>query len=222
MAVRVMLAFGNMLFAEGISRLLDGDKNISVIETFKPDAKCTAKELDSIAPDIILADFGTLYNSLPDLEKLRKKSRVILIDTNCGRDNLVTAILKKKLSGVLLGNSTAQQLKKAVQVVANGELWIDRNSFNDLLSGINALGNDKLSMMSGREKEVIALVGQGFRNKEIAGRLNISEPTVKAHLSRIFQKLNVRTRSELVSYAIKNNDMSNYISLNNRSGESNA
>ena len=95
-----------------------------------------------------------------------------------------------------------------------GELWIDRVSFNDLLSGMNALGNDKLSMMSGREKEIIALVGQGFRNKEIAGRLNISEPTVKTHLGRIFQKLNVRTRSELVSYSIKNNDMSNHSGLN--------
>ncbi len=215
MAIRVMLAFGNMLFAEGISMLLDGDKDISVIETLKPDAKCTAHALGSIAPDIILADFGTLYNSLPDLEKLRKKSHVILVDTNCGRDNLVTAILKKKLSGVLLGNSTTEQLKKAVKVVANGELWIDRVSFNDLLSGMNALGNDKLSMMSGREKEIIGLVGQGFRNKEIAGRLNISEPTVKTHLGRIFQKLNVRTRSELVSYSIKNNDMSNHSAFNN-------
>ncbi len=209
MAIRVMLAFGNMLFAEGISRLLDGDKDISVVAALKPEDRCTAKELDSIAPDIILADFGTLYNSLPDLEKPRKKLHVVLVDTNCGRDNLVTAILKKRLSGVLLGNSTSQQLRKAVKVVANGELWIDRNSFNDLLSGINALGNDKLLTMSGREKEIIALVGQGFRNKEIAGRLTISEPTVKTHLSRIFQKLNVRTRSELVSYAIKNDDMGN-------------
>lgn len=220
MAIRVMLAFGNMLFAEGISRLLDGDKDISVIETLKPDAACTAQKLGSIAPDIILADFGTLYNSLPDLDKTKTKSRVILIDTNCGRDNLVTAILKKRLSGVLLGNSTAPQLKKAVKVVSKGDLWIDRVSFNDLLSGINALGNDKLSMMSGREKEIIALVGQGFRNKEIAGKLNISEPTVKTHLGRIFQKLNVRTRSELVSYSIKNNDMSNHSGLNNHTVQS--
>ena len=53
----------------------------------------------------------------------------------------------------------------------------------------------------------MALIGEGFRNKEIAQKLNISEPTVKSHLTRIFQKLNVRTRSELISYAVKNNEL---------------
>jgi DNA-binding NarL/FixJ family response regulator len=112
---------------------------------------------------------------------------------------------------VLLSNSRPVLLSKAVRSVAKGEIWIDKQTFKNLLNGINALSKDKDSRLTDREKEIIFLTGEGFRNKEIAKRLNLSEPTVKTHLSHIFQKLNIKTRAELISYAIKNSDINNSI-----------
>ena len=112
---------------------------------------------------------------------------------------------------MLLGNSNSSLLVKAIKSVAKGEVWIDKQTFKNLLNGINALGKEGPVALSGREKEVVALIGEGFRNKEIAYKLHISEPTVKTHLNRIFQKLNVRTRGELISYAIKNSDVNSVL-----------
>jgi DNA-binding NarL/FixJ family response regulator len=154
-------------------------------------------------------DFTTLYNGLTDLEGLdtEKKHPFILLDTNCGKDNIVSAILKKKVSGVLLGDSGSALLKKAIRAVARGDIWIDKTTVKNLLYGIKALDKDKTATLTTREKSIVDLVGKGLRNKEIAHRLHISEPTVKTHLYRVFRKLNIRTRSELITYAIKKNDM---------------
>jgi DNA-binding NarL/FixJ family response regulator len=206
MKKRVILAFSNTLFSEGIRKMLDGDGDLS-IEILKDESEYPYERLETLKPDVILTDFVTLYNSFPELERNNKKFPCILIDTNCGRENLVTAILKKKISGILLNGSGIELLRKAVRSVANGEVWIDKQTFKSILNGVNSLSGDKMSALSGREREIVGLIGHGFRNKEIAQKLHISEPTVKSHLTRIFQKLNVRSRSELVSYAIKNNDM---------------
>lgn len=208
--VKVMLAFANMLFSEGIRRILEGDKDIAISEVLESGSECHVDRLVSLNPDVILTDFTTLYNTFPGIENSSRKFHFILLDTNCGRENLVTAILKKKISGVLLSNATPTLLKKSIRSVSKGEVWIDKQTFKDLLSGINAIDRDKTATLSDREKELVVLIGQGLRNKEIAQKLNISEPTVKSHLTRIFQKLNVKTRSELIGYAIKNNDMTGF------------
>ncbi len=207
MDVKVMLAFGNMVFSEGVARILEPEKNINASEALVPGEVCEVEKLRSLGIDVLLTDFTTLYNQFPDIETGSRSFHIILLDTNCGRDNLVAAILKKKVSGVLLSNSNPALLVKAIRSVAKGEVWIDKQTFKNLLNGINALGKDGAVSLSGREKEIIALIGEGFRNKEIAFKLHISEPTVKSHLNRIFQKLNVRTRGELISYAIKNSDV---------------
>ncbi|OGP23649.1 MAG: hypothetical protein A2X99_12095 [Deltaproteobacteria bacterium GWB2_55_19] len=211
MVVKVMLAFGNMVFSEGVSRILEPERDVRVVEAVVPGEACTVEKLHSLSIDILLTDFTTLYNQFPDIESGSRSFHIILLDTNCGRDNLVAAILKKKISGVLLGNSNPSLLVKAIKSVAKGEVWIDKQTFKNLLNGINALGKEGPVALSGREKEVVALIGEGFRNKEIAYKLHISEPTVKTHLNRIFQKLNVRTRGELISYAIKNSDVNSVL-----------
>ncbi len=206
MKKRVILAFSNTLFSEGIRKMIDGESDFS-IEILKTDSEYPYDRLESMKPDVILTDFVTLYNFFPELERNNKKIPCLLVDTNCGRENLVTAILRKKISGVLLNGSGAELLKKALRSVSNGEVWIDKQTFKSILNGVNSLSGDRMSALSGREREIVGLIGHGFRNKEIAQKLHISEPTVKSHLTRIFQKLNVRSRSELVSYAIKNNDL---------------
>jgi len=201
------VALSNLVFSEGVCRLLEGRKDIIVSKVLKPDVSYSVEKLDAMGPDIVVADLASLYNNFPGLGDAKSKCRFILLDTNCGRENIIAAFLNKKICGVVMSNSSPDHLLKAIRGVAKGEVWVDKHTVKDLLQGINALNSGRTSVLSDREKDVVALIGQGFRNKEVAQRLKISEPTVKSHLNRIFRKLNVRTRSELVAYSIKNNDL---------------
>jgi DNA-binding NarL/FixJ family response regulator len=204
--INVMIACSNMLFSSGIAKILENDKIINVTEVLQAGTNCSDEQFEAINPDVVLVDFTTLYNAFSNHE-LVSKNKFILIDTDCGRDNIVSAILKKQLSGVLLGDSTAAHLKKAIKAVANDEIWIDKTTVKNLLYGVNALKKNKTAKLSEKEKEVVSLVSQGFTNKEAAKKLHISEPTVKTHLSHIFRKLAINNRTQLVTYAIKNQDV---------------
>lgn len=206
--VKVLIAFSNMLFSEGISRILKGDDTIEVVGVLKLRTECASEKLGSLNPDVILVDFITLYNAFPKMDTAKSKANFILLDTGCGRENIVSAILMKKVSGVLLGDATPDLLQKAIHAVAGEEVWIDKSTVKSILYGINALNKDNTSALSDKEKEIVLMIGQGFRNKEIAAKLYISEGTVKTHLSRIFQKIGIKNRSQLISFAIKNNDIS--------------
>ncbi len=210
MSIKLMIAFSNMLFSEGISSLLENEKDITVAKIIDPGSKITAELWSSTAPDVVLVDFTTLYNGLTELEGVGadKKHPFILLDTNCGKDNIISAVLKKRVSGVLPGHSDLKHLCKAIKAVANGDIWIDKATVKNLLHGIKALNDDQAATLTPREKGVVDLIEKGLRNKEIAQKLHISEPTVKTHLYRIFRKLNIKTRSELITYAIKKSNMS--------------
>lgn len=207
MRIKVALAFSNSLFAEGIKKLIEHDPDLEVCAIVEPGHVCSSADLEKCPAAVILTDFTSLYNSLPDMEDVGKKHHVLLLDTCCGRENLVSAVLRKKVSGVLMSNSDSTLLKKAVKAIHKGEIWLDKSTFKSILNGINAINSEKTSLLSAREREIVSLIGQGLRNKEIASRLNITETTVKTHLTRIFQKLNIKARSELISYAIKTDDL---------------
>ena len=197
-----------MLFSEGISRILKGDDTIEVVGVLKSRTECASEKLGSLNPDVILVDFITLYNAFPEMDTAKSKANFILLDTCCGRENIISAILVKKVSGVLLDDATPGLLQKAIHAVAGEEVWIDKSTVKSILYGVNALNKNNTSVLSDKEKEIVLMIGQGFRNKEIAAKLYISESTVKTHLSHIFQKLGIKNRSQLISFAIKNNDIS--------------
>ncbi|MEK6532182.1 MAG: hypothetical protein AABZ23_06805, partial [Deltaproteobacteria bacterium] len=150
MSIKLMLSFSNLIFSEGVKRLLDNEKDLQIIEIGNPEAAYTIEKLKAVNPDIILTDFITLYNSFPGIENANKKFQFILFDTNLGRDNLVSTILRKKINGVLLCNANSGLLAKAIRAVHKGELWIDKQTFKNLLNGINALSSDKAALLSAR------------------------------------------------------------------------
>lgn len=198
--MKVMIALSNMLFSEGVGRLLEGTEALRAIEPLRPE-ESPSETIGSFGPDVIIVDFTALYNRFSEGDF--RDSRFLLLDTGCGDDNIISAVLTRGLKGVLSGNASVSELKKAVKAVAKGEVWLDKVNLRSLLAGIHAI-NRPHSPLTGREWEVVRLVGHGCRNKEIAERLCISEPTVKAHLQRIFHKLDIHNRPQLVSYAIKN------------------
>jgi DNA-binding NarL/FixJ family response regulator len=121
------------------------------------------------------------------------------------------AAVQSGAMGVVLKEEAAELLIKAIEKVHYGEVWLDRLSLGTLLWQLTSRVHDpvdpqekKISSLTEREREVIDLIAQGLRNKQIAERLFISQTTVTHHLSSIYAKLGVSDRLELVVYAFAN------------------
>ena len=111
------------------------------------------------------------------------------------------------VDGYILKDSESSELKKAIKAVKDGENYIQPSlipSLNNYLLNRDS-DNDKLTLLTNRELEVLVQVANGMFNKEIALNLNISERTVKNHISNIFKKIDVSDRTQAAVFAIKNN-----------------
>jgi len=201
--IEVIVAFSNNLISYGLSTLIGKTSSIVVTEILSCDRSYSANNFMAFKDSIILTDFQTLFNSFPAPQSVDKWPKIILLDTNCGRDIIISAFLKKKVCGVLNVDSTYELLTKAIKKVADGEVWICNNVVKDLTSGVTLGKNRALSLLTAREKEIVDLAGKGLKNEEIAASLHISKLTVKSHLYNIFQRLNLKTRFELIVYCHK-------------------
>ncbi|HAA84346.1 MAG TPA: hypothetical protein DCE01_06155 [Thermodesulfobacterium commune] len=113
-------------------------------------------------------------------------------------------MVQHKLSGIIALYTDLELFKKALKVIKKGEIWIDNKYLKQLVNNLENLKEKRLPLTP-KEKEIISLVCKGLSNKQIADKLNISEQTVKAHLNRIFRKLNVQSRTQLVSIFLEIN-----------------
>jgi DNA-binding NarL/FixJ family response regulator len=137
--------------------------------------------------------------------------KILLVDT-CDRE-LVLSAFRSGARGIFsITGANLRLLCKCLLRVAAGQIWANAEQLNyvmDLISEVPALrvlnsrGN---RLLTPREEQVVALVAEGFGNRQIAGELNLSQHTIKKYLFRIFEKLGVSTRVELVLYAVNNGD----------------
>lgn len=116
-------------------------------------------------------------------------------------DRHLKDLILKGVVGVLPASADSDLLKKALKAVFSGELWLDRHTIMKLVSAMKS--NEGNSCLAKREREIVHLVSQGYKNKEMAQKLNISEQTVKSHCSRIYKKLGVSDRLQLALYSYK-------------------
>jgi DNA-binding NarL/FixJ family response regulator len=110
--------------------------------------------------------------------------------------------------GIVLKEHAPYQLLKAIMKVHDGEVWIERSMMGSMIHELNKPNTvdpeiTKIESLTDREREVIALVGEGLKNKQVGERLFISETTVTHHLSSVFSKLDVSDRLELIIYAFR-------------------
>jgi DNA-binding NarL/FixJ family response regulator len=152
-------------------------------------------------PQVILVDITTVRHTL--LSRY-PEAKVLLIDTGVESEKLLAALLSHPIQGLLSTRTEMPLLKKALKAIAEGQIWIDNELVKALLQDTGALSKTgKINGISGREQEIIACVSQGLSNKQIAGRLELSENTVKAHLNTIFKKLNITSRIKLMTLAVQ-------------------
>jgi DNA-binding NarL/FixJ family response regulator len=157
-------------------------------------------------------------NHLPDLSLLRwlrvsypKVAPVLLIETD-DRELVVNA-LRSGAKGIFLFTHTPfSMLCKCIQCVSRGEVWINNQQMNyvlDALSDVPTLrvvNSNGRSLLTPREEQVVALVADGLTNRGVAGELGLSEHTIKKYLLRIFDKVGISSRVELVLYAMSHGE----------------
>jgi DNA-binding NarL/FixJ family response regulator len=155
--------------------------------------------------------------TLQRLQAVKNKTRVIVLTASDDKNEFVQA-MKLGTSGIVLKQTATELLIKSIRKVHAGEIWLDSHTTAAVIRQFvaadeapappppAAMPRDRdRSPLSQREREIVALVAQGFKNKEMAEKMFISEQTVKNHLHNIFDKLGVSDRLELALYAIHNN-----------------
>ena len=208
MSIKVMLADDHILMREGIRQLLEFDGSIEVIEEVSNGEECIEKLLEA-KPDILLLDINMpKKNGIEVLQKIKEQKidvKILMLTVH----NEVEYILKAVdigVDGYILKDAESAELKRAINIIMNGESYIQPNLVPALNSKLltRDVDKDKIDSLTKRELEVLIHVANGMFNKEIATRLDISERTVKNHVSNIFKKINVVDRTQAAVFAIKN------------------
>ncbi len=201
MPIKLVLGSITYLFSEGLKKLLEDDRDINVMGIFTEGIDL--KEIVKLNPDVIIADFD-IFRSFPEEFTVRNRLKILLmVDWTWlySADKQIPKLVSKGVVGILPPGVDSDLLKKAIKAVSLGELWIDRKTIRDYLSSEGI--PERKVILSEREKEIVSLICQGYRNKEIAHKLNISEQTVKSHCNRIYEKVGVSDRLQLALYSYK-------------------
>lgn len=206
--IKVMIADDHVMMREGIKQLLEFDGSIKVIEEANDGVECLEK-LKTVKPDVLLLDINMPnMNGIEVLQKIHDKNmniKVLILTVHNEVEYLLKAI-DIGVDGYLLKDSESAELKKAISVVLSGESYIQPNLIPLLNSRlvVRDVDKEKIESLTKRELEVLIQVASGMFNKEIATNLNISERTVKNHISNIFKKIDVLDRTQAAVFAIRN------------------
>ena len=217
--IRIVVADDHPIFRDGLCRLLALEEDFEVVAQAQ-DGRQVLDVLQQYEPDILLLDLKMPgLDGLATLQRLqsgRNRTRVIVLTASDDKNEFVQA-MKLGTSGIVLKQTATDLLIKSIRKVHAGEIWLDSHTTAAVIRQFVAADDvpsapqtaapreRERSPLSQREREIVALVAQGFKNKEMAEKMFISEQTVKNHLHNIFDKLGVSDRLELALYAIHNN-----------------
>ena len=211
-SIRITIACKYPFLRDGLGKILEQDKRLEIMAKASNllDLIESYKEFRS---DILLLDvdlLGLNLKKILDLLKRNKSTKVILIlPDDYDEHSLLTAI-RCGVRGYFSQNTDSNQLTKAIQMVSDGELWVERKMMVKVLESFSTLAEGKKSKggantihnLTETETKIAKLVFTGLGNKDIAKDIYLSEKTVKFHLYKIFKKLSVKNRSQLILYGL--------------------
>jgi two-component system nitrate/nitrite response regulator NarL len=210
--IRVLLVGGCTVGRTGLRLLINSQPGLTVTGE-----AATALDMRSAACeqfDVVLFDFDRSNDAevdyMPELTEVASRARVLIL-TYARDPEIHLRAMQIGVMGLVLKEEPTEILVEAIQKVHAGEVWFARSMMPGLLGQVfrkrtTAQTNPeaaKIATLTDREREVVALIGEGLKNKQLAERLFISETTVRHHLTSIFDKLGVSDRLELVIYAYK-------------------
>ena len=200
------------IFREGLRKLLESEKTFDVVGEAQNGAEAV-KLARALHPDILLLDVAmpqvTGLAALEDLASTGENVRTILLTASIDQSGIVTA-LQLGARGVVLKEAATRALFDSIRCVMKGQYWVGRESVGSLIETLRkmmAAGDEKAAGkktfgLTKREFEIIGTIVAGYSNKDVARKFQISEDTVKHHLTNIFDKVGVSSRLELALFAV--------------------
>jgi DNA-binding NarL/FixJ family response regulator len=205
MPVRVLIADDQVLFREGLRTLLSTRGDIDVVGEAGTGEEAVAMAA-RLSPDVVLMDL-----QMPVLDGVQATARLrqqqpdlpVLVLTTFADDQNLFGALRAGAVGYLLKDVSLETLESAIRAAARGEAFLQSTvtgrvvaAFARMAESASGPADAMVLPLSAREREILALVGRGASNKEIADRLCLAEGTVKNHVTNILAKLDVRDRTQ--------------------------
>jgi DNA-binding NarL/FixJ family response regulator len=208
--VRVLLVDDHTVVRQGLRRILETDDEIEIVGE-AGDGRTATEMVQRMHPNVVVMDIA-----LPELNGIEATRQIVkrgegarvLILTMHADDVCVRQSLKAGARGYLLKDSEDLDLLKAVKAIARGGSFFSPTISKVLLEGYlgDAAGQDiedNLTLLTGREREVLQLIAEGKTNKETAGLLTVSINTVETHRKHIMEKLDLHNTAEIVRFALR-------------------
>jgi two-component system nitrate/nitrite response regulator NarP len=201
---KVLVADDDPLTMAGITALLD-KTNFDVVATVNTGA-AVLDTLPAARPDLLILDNGMPERSgLDVLRTLRSRgdARPVVLLTGGLNDELAREAIQLSVNGIVIKATAPRDLLTCLESVVQGRRWLDQDVMQRVMEQAMSpdAPRDPFEVLSGRERAVASLAKRGLRNREIADELGLTEGTVKVHLHKVFDKLNIRGRTELILLA---------------------
>jgi two-component system response regulator NreC len=204
MPTRVLLADDHSLIRQSLRALLEKQGFQVVSEA--SDGQEALRSVEKTPPDVAILDISMpILNGVDAARELLKsspKTRVILL-TQHDEDQYVTEGLRAGVRGYVLKSQAAEDLVHAIQEVCRGSVYLSPNISGTVVDAYLSKTYAPPDPLSGRERQVLQLVGEGKSTKDVAVHLGISVKTAESHRARLMKKLDIHETASLVRYAIR-------------------
>jgi two-component system response regulator NreC len=211
MAIRLLIADDHAIVRSGLSMLINAQTDMEVIATAADGAEAYKKAIE-LKPDVVLMDLSMPpgENGLSATQRLRDSAPDIhiLVLTMHDDEEYLFRVLQAGAHGYILKSAPDSDLLTAIRTVHTGAAYLHpsatKSLITEFLSRVQKGENlEQFHVLTDREQEILTLIAKGYSNKEIAEKLIVSVKTVETHKAKIMEKLQMKTRHELVSYALK-------------------
>jgi DNA-binding NarL/FixJ family response regulator len=196
--LRILLADPHELFRDSLAALLATKPGVGAVEGVGT-LTDVATRIDAFQPDVLLLDLQMERPATPHIPTFAARTAVMVVTATEELDQLLGAV-RAGARAIVPKTAPVATLMEALRAVTIGEVWLSRALQSRLVGELADSSSDRLTI---REREIVRLVALGMRNAEVATELYISAITVKTHLSRIFDKLGIRDRADLVLFAVR-------------------
>ena len=206
----VLIVEDHTLIREGLRSLLSSHPNLEVIGE-AGDGREAIRQAERLSPALILMDLSMPrmggVEAIREIKKSQTKIKILALTVNDSEEHVLAA-LKAGADGYILKDSTRAELVQAIQNVLAGKRVLSPGISEKVIEGY--LGGKETvktqtpwETLTSREREILKLIGEGFKNKDIGAQLNISPKTVEKHRANLMEKLDLHNTSELTTYALE-------------------
>ncbi|HBA61462.1 MAG TPA: DNA-binding response regulator [Elusimicrobia bacterium] len=209
MEKKILICDDHKIFREGLRALLEKQPGVKVVGGAR-DGLEAVKLARELAPDIVIMDISMPglngIEAARKLAKVKKSARVIALSMHNDR-KYVTEIIKAGARAYLLKDSAFEELMDAIKAVSCGRFFLSAGItsivLDDYIKGPSRDPRSAFTLLSAREREVLQLLAEGLRTKEISQKLSLSVKTVETHRKKIMEKLGIQSIAGLTRYAVK-------------------